>query len=203
MNNFWDKLAKSYTKNTEKAFGEANNRVINETKKYCAKSMNVLDIGCGTGLIIKDIAPFVSGVKAIDTSPEMIKEAKKNEIDNIEWETADLFSLNQEEHYSMVTAFNVLLYLDGVERVMQKIYSLLDQGGYFISVTDCLGEKRTFLSKLQSIGIKLGFFPKMTEFRITELKEIVKGNGFTIVYEENVARKTNNYLIIAKKQKRN
>lgn len=37
MNNFWDKLAKSYTKNAEKAFGDANNRVTKETKKYSPK----------------------------------------------------------------------------------------------------------------------------------------------------------------------
>ena len=200
MKKFWDKYAKSYDENTEKTFATANSQVVEQSKAYCKKDMHVLDIGCGTGLIIKDIAPFVCDIKAIDTSEEMIAQAKRNSISNITWEQRDLFSIPTTEHYSLITAFNVLLYLPNIEHSVQRIHTLLNQDGYFISVTDCLGEKHNLLTFIQSMGIKLGVFPPMANLKISELKTIITSNGFDIIYEKNVYEKADNYLIIAKKR---
>lgn len=50
-NNFWDKTANTYDKNTDKVFREANQRILKETAKYCEENTRLLDMGCGTGTL--------------------------------------------------------------------------------------------------------------------------------------------------------
>ena len=42
--------------------------------------------------------------------------------------------------FDVVTAYNVLLYMENQEEVLEQIYEVLKPGGLFISATDCLAE---------------------------------------------------------------
>ena len=203
MKSFWDKIAKSYDVSTEKHFNDANNRIINYTKQYCKKSDDLLDLGCGTGMIIIDLADCVNKITAVDSSSEMIKEARqktiKNGIANISFETANIPEYDFiKEKYNIITAFNLLLYLTTPEIVLKKIYDCLPSGGYFISVTDCMGEK-TILKGIMKFVSSLGLIPKMNYFTMITLENIIKSTGFQIVFSENVHEGIPNHYIVARK----
>jgi ubiquinone/menaquinone biosynthesis C-methylase UbiE len=57
------------------------------------KTSRVLDLGCGTGKVALKLAPFVSGVIAIDPQEEMLQEgeslASEKGITNINWKPGD------------------------------------------------------------------------------------------------------------------
>lgn len=104
---YWNQRSETYLEEIEETFGEANHKIINQIKKYCNKNDIVLDIGCGPGVITKDIAGSVKKIKAIDISPEMINKARKNDLANVEWEVKDLttrtIQLWNSRCYSQVT----------------------------------------------------------------------------------------------------
>jgi ubiquinone/menaquinone biosynthesis C-methylase UbiE len=67
----------------------------------------VLDIGCGTGIITKEIAKLVKKVVAIDISKEMIKNAPK--VKNIEYFVADATKLHfADKSFDKIISFTVL-----------------------------------------------------------------------------------------------
>ncbi|MDD3412736.1 MAG: class I SAM-dependent methyltransferase [Lachnospiraceae bacterium] len=200
MNSIWDKKAENYDKHTKKMFLEANNKIVHQTKKNCKNYDTILDVGCGTGMIIKELASSVCKVKAIDTSTEMISMARKNDIPNIDWEVNDLYHIDtRNETFSIITAFNILLYINDVNGFLKYVYDILPEGGHFISVTDCFGEKPGIDKYMIRLGMRLGKFPEMKTFKMEELKKIISSIGFHVDYEENMCDRTHNYFIVARK----
>lgn len=203
MNNFWDKMSKSYDISTKKHFNDANSKIINYTKRYCKKSDDLLDLGCGTGMIIIDLAGSVNKITAVDSSPDMIKEAKQktisNCIANINFEIYDILKFGFiKGKYNTITSFNLLLYLREPEIVLKKIYDCLPSGGYFISVTDCIGEKILLKGIMKCIS-RFGFIPNINYFTTIELENIIESSGFQIEFSENVHNGIPNYYIVARK----
>ena len=58
------------------------------------QSDTVLDVACGTGIVVCEYAKFVNHVVGIDLTPAMIEQAKilqrKKKLNNIEWRTRDV-----------------------------------------------------------------------------------------------------------------
>ncbi|MBP1556990.1 MAG: class I SAM-dependent methyltransferase [Oscillospiraceae bacterium] len=201
MSGFWDKKAQSYNDSTVRMFGNANRAIVVKTKKFCSPRSKVLDIGCGTGLIISEVAQIVDKVVAIDPSEKMIAEAKRLNVNkNIEWRIGDFYSAApQSGEFDIITAYNLLLYLDDPEKLIADIYSALPSGGYFISVTDCIGNLPIFTRMGYNIGAATGLLPKTKLFKPDELSNLVKKCGFEIEEERIVFNRTQNYFIAAKK----
>ena len=72
---FWDRIAKRYEK---KPVGDeaAYQRKLATTREYFRPSMEVLEIGCGTGSTAIAHAPYVAHIRATDISEKMIEIAK-------------------------------------------------------------------------------------------------------------------------------
>lgn len=78
--------------------------------------MIVLDVGCGTGSITSDIAKKVGPtgrVVGIDNNQALIDSAqeKYSQIPNLSFEVADIYNLNFENEFDIVSAARVLQWL--------------------------------------------------------------------------------------------
>ena len=100
----------------------------------------------------------------------------------------------------MITAFNVLTYLPNLEDCFKKVYEHLDDSGYFLSVTDCLGEKNIFSKIASKLLGKLGIVPKTCTLKINNLKALMQDAGFEIVLGDNLHEDPSNYFIAARKK---
>ncbi|PKB17052.1 methyltransferase domain-containing protein [Flavobacterium sp. 5] len=102
--------------------------------------MKVLDIGCATGFISKDIAKLVGEngkVTAIDNTESLIlsgKESHQN-VPNLELIHTDLFDFNPEEKFDLVISARVLQWLSNPKEALVKMKSLLKPNGQ-ISILD-------------------------------------------------------------------
>lgn len=201
---FWDRISGNYDKQVEKIFSNAYKRTVEYTIKYLKQTDTVLDVGCGTGITTVEIADYVKKIYALDLSDKMLEIAKKKalakKIDNIIFYQKSIFDKNlKNQNYDVIVAFNILCYIQEDNEFIKQVYDLLNNGGIFISVTDCLGEKETIFIKLQKLLGQIGIIPKINIYSMLELKNKIDDCNFEILQSENLHTAPPNYYIVAKK----
>lgn len=102
--------------------------------KFLKASSNgkLLDVGCGIGVFPKLVEQLGLEVCALDPATEAIRYAtEKFHLENTVAGTIDDIPPDW-QHFSFVTAFEVLEHLEQPRELVKKIYELLSPGGYFI-----------------------------------------------------------------------
>ena len=113
---YWNKRSEIFDTQILTTYEEAYRKTIDYTKKYLKDSGKALDIGCGTGVTTIELAGSVAEMTAVDTAPEMLRQArekaKKAEAGNIDFIQGDMFMEELKPGtYDAVMIFNVLLYM--------------------------------------------------------------------------------------------
>ncbi|MBN2048899.1 MAG: class I SAM-dependent methyltransferase [Spirochaetales bacterium] len=203
--NFWNKLADRYDASVQKTYADAYRDTVSLTRRYLKKESRLLDYGCGTGIITNQIASDVQGITAIDISDQMIRnaagKAEELKITNIDYLTAGLSDERiRSGSYDTITAFNVLYFVKDVKTLLRRFYDMLPDGGLFLSVTDCLGGKRSVKRGLTRLLMNFGFLPYMKDFTMEELTGIIQKAGFTILETKNLFDEPPNLYVAAKKE---
>jgi predicted TPR repeat methyltransferase len=97
---------------------------------------DVLDLGCGTGLVGMEIAPYSTTLVGVDLAPNMIELARQRQI-YTDLRCADLMSVLIEEAarhtcYDIVTAADVFIYVGKIDAAVAAIRRVLRPGGLFV-----------------------------------------------------------------------
>ena len=200
---FWSKTAKKYDKK-EKAEESTYGEYIEKIRGYLSSNDNVLDFGCGTGLIGIGLSGSVKKIIAIDTSSALIELAKKTaaerKIENIEFSCSSIFETDYEEEiFDVVLALYIFHLLEDIPAVLKRIRQLLKPNGKIISTTPCMAEKNRILSAILTLGSYFGIVPKINAFKIPELKTVIANANFQIIESELLDKNGQQYFIVAKK----
>ena len=95
---FWNNYERLYDFEINTFNGKAYSEMYKLISNSLTKSMDVLEVATGTGLVAINIAKFVHRVEATDFSPKMIAEAKKKKVpDNVHFSVEDACALSFEE----------------------------------------------------------------------------------------------------------
>ena len=108
-------------------------RMIRGFSKPPVEKWDVLDLGCGTGLVGVAIAPYARRLTGVDLSPRMLAKARDRDIYH-RLERSDLVSMMQgegEEGYDVVIATDVFIYIGDLDNVMGQARRLLRRNGIF------------------------------------------------------------------------
>ncbi len=119
-------------------------------KKHFANKSNIkiLDIGCGTGALMKQIEPYGS-VTGIDVSSQAVAFCKSRGISNVR--LGDATSISEKDNtFDLVVALDVLEHVQDDRKVLSEMLRVLKPGGKLIvfvpaymilwGVTDMLSE---------------------------------------------------------------
>jgi predicted TPR repeat methyltransferase len=148
-------------------------------EEAASDGLNILDLGCGTGLCGAALSPFARTLVGMDLSQRMLAKAQKRGIYDrlIESElTQGLQDLDWD--YDCITASDVFVYLGDLEPVFKGVYNRLRPGGMFAFTVERQAEP----------GYKVS---KTTRYQHSRkyLEELSQKTGFEIVnMEDTVVR---------------
>ena len=91
-----------------------------------------LEIGCGSGFMLKAISDLGWSASGIERTPEMATQAQENCKGSIIYETLD--AVPYEDYYDLIILFNVLEHLDNPNHYIKKCNALLNISGRLIIV---------------------------------------------------------------------
>ena len=114
--------------------------------------LSVLDIGCGTGSITKDIAQAVGTtgyVVGIDNTASFITEGKQlySGVSNLELLHCDLLDFESEEKFDLIVSARTFQWISTLDSAIDKVKSLLKPGGQ-ISILDYNHEAIQWVPKI-------------------------------------------------------
>lgn len=95
-------------------------------KTHCV-GKEVLEIGCGTGMILKEIHPIAQTAKGIDISPGMLEQAQQRGLDVIEGSATELPF--DDATFDVVYSFKVLAHIEDIQKAMNEVSRVLKPGG--------------------------------------------------------------------------
>ena len=137
MNDSWDDYALEWDTNddairySEKAYESLLHAVKIENK-------NILDFGCGTGLLAEKMASSAKTIVALDLSSKMISVLDSKNIRNVitisEPLTIDLINVNAafENKFHIIVASSVFSFLPDYESTITLLKSLLHNDGLLV-----------------------------------------------------------------------
>lgn len=163
------------------------------SKKYKIENFkNILDLGCGTGLFLKNFYGKNIKLIGIDQSFSMLKEGKKNKDFFAICSTIPPIPLKKK--FSLIVSFydtlNHILNYDKLKELFKEVYSYLKDDGFFLFDTNNLnafkyimGDEKPFVYEGEKgfIEIKTEYFKNL---KISKAEII--GRWFEIGIREEV-----------------
>jgi len=137
MSENWDQYAEEWDTNEDvKVYSEKAYKTLLET--FEIEGLNILDFGCGTGLLTEKMAPFANRILAVDSSEKMISVVKDKRLKNV---ITLAFNLSEETmkaneflqvKFDLIVASSVCAFLPNFEKTLRLLKTLLIPNGHFV-----------------------------------------------------------------------
>ena len=124
---YYDDFAGWYERERHGGYHALIDELQTDLVKNQAVGKDVLELGCGTGMILKEIHPIARSAKGIDISPGMLEQAKARGLDVIEGSATDLPF--ESDSFDLVYSFKVLAHIEQISEAMCEVSRVLRAGG--------------------------------------------------------------------------
>jgi 2-polyprenyl-3-methyl-5-hydroxy-6-metoxy-1,4-benzoquinol methylase len=148
--------------------------------------MQVLEVGCGTGLFTEMMARSGARILAVDISPELIEEARKRDLpaDQVEWRTI-AFEECADTSFDAIVGSSVLHHLEMVP-ALSRMYQLLKPGGRLAFAEPNMLNPQVWAERhIESVRRRNGASPDETAIVRWRLARDLRAIGFTDVHIRN------------------
>ena len=98
-----------------------------------APSLNILDLGCGTGLFGETIKDLKKSLVGVDLSPRMIDKARQRQIydELIVGDILDYLAEANPSQFDLIAATDVFIYVGNLQPIFEQASRILAPGGWF------------------------------------------------------------------------
>ena len=158
--------------------------ILDQLKVKKINNFNVLDLGCGGGLVCEPLARLGGNITGIDFVENNIKAAKIHALQNdlkINYLNQSIEKLNLKKKYDLILMFEVLEHLENWEKAIKDIKQNLKRNGIIIFSTI----NRNVLSKILVIKLAeniLKWIPRNTH----DFNKLIKPEELnTLLIKEN------------------
>jgi trans-aconitate 2-methyltransferase len=146
----------------------------------------ILDVGCGTGHLTKQIADAGADVFGVDASAEMIGEARRN-FPALKFEVADATAMVFDQPFDAVFSNAALHWVKPPEAAVQRIHDAMRPGGRFVAEFGGKGNVQQTLSSAARAAREMGldidramfmnYFPSISEYA-----GLLESYGFDVTF---------------------
>jgi ubiquinone/menaquinone biosynthesis C-methylase UbiE len=147
---------------------------------HLRRGMNVLELGCGTGLFTFELARSGAEIVAIDVSPELLEIAKaERSASNVRYEIQNAYAMTYPgATFNSVVGSSILHHLE-IEAALREIYRVLKpDGSIYFTEPNMLNPQIALQKNIPWIKRKLGDSPDETAFFRWSLQRRLKRVGF-------------------------
>ena len=131
---FYDNYADSYDqKLVDGLHYQAPQMILAALQEYRHEKIDILDLGCGTGLCGQAVRPMAKRLDGVDLSPQMLAKAQQRNIYN-ELTVADIYPFMDKKAgcYDVIVAAGVFEHIGDPRQVFAAVFSALREPGLFI-----------------------------------------------------------------------
>lgn len=132
---YYDDFSSEYEarrgKNVPFGYHELLDHLESQTVERYGRHKDILEVGCGTGLILERIQLFARRAEGIDLSPGMLERARARGLNVREGSATELpFS---DDSFDVTCSFKVLAHVPDVERALAEMARVTRPGGYVLA----------------------------------------------------------------------
>ncbi len=99
--------------------------------KRFGKGRDVLEVGCGTGLLLRSIASFARSAKGVDLSPGMLELARARGLDVVEASATSLPF--PDASFDVACSFKVLAHVKEIHTALREMARVVRPGGVVLA----------------------------------------------------------------------
>jgi ubiquinone/menaquinone biosynthesis C-methylase UbiE len=188
----WDRMARSY----DARFRSMYDGIFETLRSEVTATDEVVEIGCGSGLVSFEIIPRVRTFVGSDLSSAMIDVAKAkletSRFTNATFMAGDAMHMQDKYSFDKVLLVNLLHVVDDPVGMLARAKLLVKPGGKLLVVSYCHGEKMSlkyaFMSRLMRAASALGLMPKLSKFTFDGLRAVANEAGCRIEAERASTR---------------
>ncbi len=128
---YYDAFAKGYDKGRDKGYHALLDELESGLVVRHAHGGDVLEAGCGTGLIMERITPFVKSVTGVDLSAGMLRHARARGLNVVQ---ASITTMPlRSNSFDAVYSFKVLAHIPPIVEALAEMGRLVRPGGVLIA----------------------------------------------------------------------
>ncbi|MDJ0625758.1 MAG: methyltransferase domain-containing protein [Candidatus Caenarcaniphilales bacterium] len=148
------------------------------------KGESILDLGCGTGELSREIAKSGAIITGLDNSESMLEKAKSKN-GNIKYLNQDITSFQASEEYDAIFSNAVLHWITNQDKVLENLCKALKPNGRLVVELGAKDNVATIIGSIQELIKEEGypikevsdivFFPSIAEYAT-----LLESKGFWI-----------------------
>lgn len=127
---YYDEFAAGYDDGRDVGYHKLIDDQAAELVRRVGEGKRVLEVGCGTGLVLGRIAEFASAAKGIDISPGMLTHAKDRNLDVQEADCTDLPF--EDASFDVACSFKVLAHVPNFDAAVAEMVRVVRPGGHLV-----------------------------------------------------------------------
>ena len=155
-------------------------RRVGMLMSHIPPEMNVLELGCGTGYLTRELARTGAVITAIDISPDLLEQAQA-EIDakNVSFLQENAYDMSFfDDGFDTVIGSSVLHHLD-VDRALSEVHRVLKPGGsIYFTEPNLMNPQIALQKKIPFLKRLLGDSPDETAFFRWPFGRLLSEKGF-------------------------
>jgi ubiquinone/menaquinone biosynthesis C-methylase UbiE len=132
---YYDEFSKRYEDqrgdNAPGGYHDLLDTLESEYVRKFGAGKDVLEVGCGTGLVLERIASFAKSARGIDLSPGMLEKARARGLDVSEASATALPF--PDESFDVTCSFKVLAHVPDIEKALSEMARVTRPGGMVLA----------------------------------------------------------------------
>jgi ubiquinone/menaquinone biosynthesis C-methylase UbiE len=125
---YYDEFAASYERHRHHGYHEFIDELETSlVRRYLRSDMQILEAGCGTGLLLNRLRQHTARAVGVDLSRGMLKKARDRDLEVVQGSVTALpFS---DALFDLVYSFKVLAHVEAIEQALAEMTRVLRPGG--------------------------------------------------------------------------